>query len=196
MKFRLNYTGPLPSSSKTPHHKAKMAIRRAVHVQLKELWKIHPLLKHFDQPAYDPITRGTGTVFPPQFELGHWNFLPLVNRKMDLVCAVDVLMFRRQEPGGIIKNTGDIDNQLTTLFDALRMPIIEKELADEQPTNGERPLYCLLEDDSLIVRESVDTDRLLEPLGTDSEVRLVIQVSVKATRLTGENRLFVGYDVE
>jgi hypothetical protein len=185
MKFSLHYTGPLASSSKTPHHRNKMAIRRALHPQLANLWKISPVLKHvFVSP--DSV-----------FEVGEFAFLPLVTRRLNLVCSVEVLMWRQQEPGGIIKNTGDIDNQLSTLFDALRMPHVEQELAGEQPAPSERPHFlCLLEDDYLIVRESVDnTDRLLEPLASPSDVRLVIQVTVRATKLTGENRLFAGYDI-
>jgi hypothetical protein len=115
---------------------------------------------------------------------------------MDLICEIDVLMLRRQEPGGIIRDTGDIDNQLTTLFDALKMPKVNRELADTVPETDEKPLFCLLEDDALITRVNVDTDRLLAPLKSESEVRLLIRVTVKATRLTNDNRYFAVYDTD
>jgi hypothetical protein len=182
MKFRLSYTGRLPSSSKTPHHSEKMAIRRALHPQLAELWKTNPVLEHIKP------TEGR--------KVGEWQFVPLVIRSMSLICEIDVLMLRRQEPGGIIRQTGDIDNQLTTLFDALKMPEKTRELGGLVPDPDEKPFFCLLEDDALITRVNVNTDRLLEPLKSESEVKLLIQATVKATRLTSENRYFAVYDTQ
>lgn len=159
-----------------------MVIRRALHPQLAQLWKTNPVLQHFAPTV--------------GHQIGDWQFSPLVIREMDLICEIDVLMLRRQEPGGIIRNTGDIDNQLTTLFDALKMPKIARELAGVAPEPDENPLFCLLEDDALITRVNVDTDRLLEPMKSESEVRLLIQATVKATRLTGKNRYFAVYDTQ
>ena len=54
------------------------------------------------------------------------------------------------------------------------------------PLQGERPFFCLLEDDALVTRVSVTTDRLLEP-GHQSHVSLILQVFTKAAELTTEN---------
>jgi hypothetical protein len=66
MKFRLSFSGRLPSSSKTPHHAEKMAIRRVLHPQLEQLWKISPVLQHVK-----PIVG---------HQIDDWEFVPLVTR--------------------------------------------------------------------------------------------------------------------
>lgn len=58
-----------------------------------------------------------------------------------------------------------------------------------QPKPDEDPFFCLLEDDSLITRLAVETDRLLEPVSSDSEVVATIRV---ATRLLERHRLTAG----
>jgi hypothetical protein len=77
-------------------------------------------------------------------------------------------MLRPDAPGSLIKS-GDIDGRLKTLFDALRMPgPDENELAGASPTDDENPLYCLLQDDRLISKVTVQTDLLLEQIPHNS----------------------------
>jgi hypothetical protein len=55
------------------------------------------------------------------------------------------------------------------------------------------PIYCLLEDDSLISSLSIDTQTLLTGQNSDvSEVRLVIEVDIRATQSRVYNSLFLG----
>ena len=69
---------------------------------------------------------------------------------------------------------------MKTLFDAFRMPINDSELpSGAKPMEGESPFFCLLEDDNLITKISVATDRLLEDIGDDSQVRLIIRITTK-----------------
>jgi hypothetical protein len=83
--------------------------------------------------------------------------------------------------------SGDLDNRLKILFDALRMP---KPNSKELPPNAvpddtEHPFFCLLEDDALITRVSIESDRLLDrQMKTDSEVELVIRAKLKVVKLT------------
>jgi hypothetical protein len=62
----------------------------------------------------------------------------------------------------------DVDNRLTTIFDALRMPKGPQELGagtqqgKVSPASNENPFFVLLEDDRLITHVSVTTDMLLE----------------------------------
>ena len=78
---------------------------------------------------------------------------------------------------GNLEGPGDLDNRIKTLFDGLRMPLLD-EIGDRHL--GEEPFHCLLQDDALITGFQVDTDRLLtKPGGNIHEVRLVIDVSVK-----------------
>jgi hypothetical protein len=48
------------------------------------------------------------------------------------------------------------------------------------------PFFCLLEDDSLVTKVTVESEQLLRPADPD-EVLAVISVHVKKTRLTPEN---------
>jgi hypothetical protein len=100
-----------------------------------------------------------------------------------LLAELDVLLLRPENPGSILQHA-DIDNRLKTLFDALRHPDKAQELpAGWVQHAGERPLHCLLDDDRLISRINVDTDRLLDPQGPD-EVALTIRVRVRASTPT------------
>jgi hypothetical protein len=71
------------------------------------------------------------------------------------------LFLRRDTPGGLVENGGDIDNRIKVLLDGLRMPNIVRELGGDGFEPDENPFYCLLEDDKLIMKISVTTDRLL-----------------------------------
>jgi len=76
---------------------------------------------------------------------------------------------RNDAPGALIRS-GDLDNRIKTVFDALRMPTNVDELGGyDAPAEEEDPFYCLLEDDYLITHLSVETDRLLEPSGQASD---------------------------
>jgi hypothetical protein len=51
-----------------------------------------------------------------------WNFVPLVTAELSLLCNLEILMLRRVDPGKLIQSSGDIDNRIKTLFDALQIP--------------------------------------------------------------------------
>ena len=96
------------------------------------------------------------------------------------VAELEVTLLWPQTPGNIITSGGDIDNRLKTLFDALKVPSEPSALPiGTIPQLGEEPFFCLLEDDSLIARVSVETDRLLEPCSDTSMVRLFIRVKTR-----------------
>ena len=75
--------------------------------------------------------------------------VPLVTADMGLRCSLDILLLRPEEDRFIF-NAGDIDGQIKTLFDALRMPNDLKETGEVGPQQDETPFFCLLEDDKLI----------------------------------------------
>jgi hypothetical protein len=116
-------------------------------------------------------------------------FLPLVRSSLDLACGLEILFLRKQEPGSVI-NSGDIDNRLKVLFDGLRVPSSD-EMSGATPAGD--PLYCLLEQDSLINDCDIRTDRLLSrPGSNDNEVRLIIEVTVKVMRVQPYNMAILG----
>ena len=97
-----------------------------------------------------------------------------------MVAELDVHVLWPQKPGAIISSGGDIDNRLKTLLDALKVPSEPTAVPPgSTPQEGEVPFFCLLEDDSLITKLTVDTDRLLEPNTSSGEVELSIKVRTR-----------------
>jgi hypothetical protein len=114
-----------------------------------------------------------------------------VHSKLHLVAELEILFLRPEEPGHVVTQGGDIDDRLKTLLDALRMPKNPSEPPPgDAPTDGENPFFCLLEDDNLVTRVALTTDRLLEQSPDPNEVLLVMQVNVRAVRaILGNERI-------
>lgn len=197
MEFRLTYAGPLYATQRdarpgepVKHAANKHDIRLKFHKQLKELWKVLPALAgNRDMPAVLTDEGGPGFIEPAasiealaaQHALFGFNFVPLVTQEMDLLCELEILFLRPDRPGKTVW-AGDIDNRIKTLLDALRIPEPGENYSARTPTEDEQPLFVLLQDDKLITRISVETDRLLEPIETSiamSDARLVITVRIK-----------------
>jgi hypothetical protein len=108
-----------------------------------------------------------------------FNFVPLVTPKLALRCSLDITLLRPEEDRFIFRQ-GDIDGQLKTLFDGLRMPENLGETGSMGPQEDEDPFFCLLQDDRLISEVRVNTDQLLllphEREVKPNEVHAVIQV--------------------
>lgn len=191
MRFTLTYHGRLPSSSNA---REKHRIRTELHPQLKELWRTHPALA-----SKEPwIERANGSdAKDGQAELlteiaGH-DFAALVHPWQKLYAELDILMLRPEAPGAVISHSGDIDNQLKTLFDALRRPTDASEVPPSwAPGPDEQPMHCLLEDDKLITRVGVDTDRLLEAGADPKLVTVTIRVTIKGFTATWGNLGMIG----
>src|SRR6266849_6098917 len=64
--------------------------------------------------------------------IGGKQFVPLVRQSLALACSLDILFLRREEPGSLILQGGDIDNRIKTLFDALKMPTAD-DMKIEEP---------------------------------------------------------------
>lgn len=179
MEFTLVYRGPLKANGRAIE---KQAIRRIFHGQLKQLWGQAPL-SDFGPPGGHLLdenpTQGDISIIQ---RVGAFTFAPLVTAKLHLIAELDIMLLRPEPPGALITQGGDIDNRLKTLLDALRMPHNDSEIPGV-PLPGESPFFCLLEDDNLITKIGVSTDRLLEPTATQNDVQLFIHVRTKATRM-------------
>lgn len=176
MQFTLYYRGDLKANGKPKH---KQEIRRVFHSQLKDLWQHHPLKDKHHLWAQEPEH---GDVSVVRSHRG-FRFAPLVCESLHLVAELSILMLWPAKPGAILSSGGDIDNRLKTLFDALKYPSEENAIPkDDTPQPGEDPFFCLVEDDSLITRLSVETDRLLERVNSPSEVALFIRVQTRSIR--------------
>ena len=195
MEFSLRYKGPLPANSGP---REKHEISRAFHPQLRSLWKEHPLLVGAatipliglrepvgDSANADPWDRFVQATrvewIAKEHARGCFYFVPLVTGELDLLCSLDIQFFRREAPGGLIQQGGDIDNRIKTLFDALRVPD-EKQIEKFVPAEGEVPFFCLLQDDVLVTGFSVKTERLLEPpVAGERPTDVALTIGVKVT---------------
>jgi len=186
MEFTLTYRGPLKANA-GPREKQK--IRRVIHQQLRTLWGQNPLAMLLaSKPNYylvDHPPAGWLSIIRP---LCGFRLAPLVTPDLYLIAELTITFLRPEAPGSLITQGGDIDNRIKTLLDALRIPKDSKELpAGDVPGQHEDPFSCLLEDDNLVTRLAVTTDRLLEPVSSPSEVLLLIRVLIKRTIGTMEN---------
>jgi len=178
MEFRLLYQGALKGKGARDD---KQHLRRFLHPQLRALWKQKPLDDYAEflpggKHAHDsPFVRS----------VGGFTSVPLVVERAHLIAELDVTLLRPEPPGSVLTQSGDIDNRLKTLFDALRMPKSTDELPDhDSPEADESPFFCLLEDDNLITHVAVTTDRLLVPTSDPLEVVTLLHVRLKVTRAT------------
>ena len=190
------------ASRNNPRPKHKHEIRKEFHKQLRRLFELHPAFemyrfKEVANPTYqhqDYLNRTRYDAIVSGFERAGFQFFPLATRELSLLCGIHILFLRPDVPGAVI-SSGDIDNRLKTIFDALRMPRDKAEAGGYQPDAGEDPFFCLLEDDSLISHAAVETDTLLKPIGDTwdrNDARLVITVRLTPYRVTTTNLAFGG----
>jgi hypothetical protein len=112
------------------------------------------------------------------------------------LCSVEILYLRLGEPGNIFKpnRVGDIDNRLKTLFDAMTLPRDAGQVGGfTSPEPDEIPFFCLLEDDSVITRATVESDVLLQAVSDPpdpNDARVIISVKIRPGRLNSENAGF------
>jgi hypothetical protein len=211
MKFTLTYDGELRANGK-PKHKWEM--RKHFHPQLAELWKISPALRYVSSnkwvarkgPFGKPVIHHSAEVenpndLPPSTDgdwldicapiaVGNRTFVPLVRDTLALQCGLKILFLRKEEPGNLIYQGGDVDNRMKTLLDALSMPNADQLINDPA---ADEPLYCLLENDRMISGCSIETQRLLSrPNASKHDVRLIIEVDVRVTQARAYNQSFLG----
>jgi hypothetical protein len=204
VEFVLQFHGVLPASSRSdPRTQEKHEIRKSLRPQLTALWRLDANLQaEFDRRGFPRFELRNGKLEPLDNKaveyanhyaahVGHHWFVPLITKHNGLCCHLDIKFLRRGQPGDLVKASGDIDNRIKTLFDALRMPQTVEECGGEAGDPDDLSyFYCVLEDDALITRVTVDTQRLLTaPVGSQSEneVALYVSVAVKMLRVTAGN---------
>jgi hypothetical protein len=194
MEFRLLYDGLLLAGGRGDTRAShKQDIRRIFHKQLKRLWHTNP---HLSQRARrretvkigdaDPVTTYDLDKIADNYRVGGYRCVPLVTTQFELACGLDVLFLRYDQPGKTLIQSGDIDNRIKSLLDALRRPQTVDE-ACGSPTAEENPFFCLLEDDSLITDLAIRTDLLLDPERDVNDVRLIVTVKIKPISVTLAN---------
>lgn len=180
MEFTLLYQGPLKSKGDATH---KHELRTIFHLQLKVLWQQKPLNAYPEFLKPDP-PKGKLSILR---QVGTYTFAPLVCEALKLVAEINISPLLPDTPGSLISQGGDIDNRLKTLLDALRMPKVEAELPKNKKSKpSEYPFFSVLEDDALITKVSVDTDRLLQEV-SGKHVHLLVRVRTKSVEGTWFN---------
>jgi len=172
LRFRLSYRGSLASNCIAAQ---KWALRKAFHPQLYAIWRQEPLhdYQKYRDPAYLPSDCYL------RENRGGFTFLPLISERIFTLAELDILMLRPGTPGSIAVGGGDIDNRLKTLFDSLQPP--HPTDSYQSAWDASTPLSCLLQDDKLITRVNVETDRLLDGGENSNEVLLVVAVHIRAS---------------
>lgn len=183
MEFRLIFDGDL-----RPRRRCDIEdihkIRLAIHPQMQNLWQHEPLVHSTKWLQAVPV-KGDLTA---RDEVDGQPFISIVSKGLFTQAELDVLLLRAQPPGQLITNQGDIDNRMKTLFDGLRIPT--KAEAKELRGRGllaNDMVYCLMQDDALVSKLTVTTDRLLgEPLGSNRTLA-IINVKLRPTRVAMGN---------
>jgi hypothetical protein len=212
MKFTLTYDGPLSSNNGNHKFQKKWKIREHIQPQLADLWRTHPCLKNLvryvpKEQTYGwaeshhsnvPVTRAPGEFKIPEIDLGApidvggIGFLPLIRDSYALVCSLNIIFMRKEQPGKVYQG-GDLDNRIKSLIDGLKVPKDDIDNVRNIRDKPAQPVFCLLEDDGLITKLSVETSRLLTAPEQDTNyVRLIIEVSVAVTQPRMYNQIFLG----
>lgn len=195
MNITLVYRGSLPASQADDKTSAdKQRIRRVFSDQLKNLWEKDAFFARVAGGQEFALATLESHRLRPTGLHGSYAFakvpicgfltLAIANTFNGLICHLNVTFLRREDPGAVVHG-GDIDNRLKTLLDALRMPLDKNEVPGNMYGQDEEMLYCLLEDDSLVSRLSVDTRRLWTSGHEEEPVdyaELLIEVSILALR--------------
>jgi hypothetical protein len=200
MNIVLHYRGLLKSNGDAAH---KQQIRDHFHRQLSALWQQPPLdllsAAAFYPTLPDPnhdykmlMLLARGIQMPSLVvTVGNIQFVPLVSTKLNAVAALDITLLRPEPAGRILSGGGDIDNRIKTLLDALKVPDANQVKAVANSQTVDQPFLCLLEDDGLVVRLSVSTEQLLEPVKNTSEVIALVRVSITRVAESMHNSFLV-----
>jgi hypothetical protein len=152
---------------------------------LAELWDSHVVLRQLARTAHMPLTAGPfGTIIHLPVQLPDYNepirpkppgtfdpcgpiavpnvggFVPLIRHSLYTACALDILFLRHEEPFALMKQGGDLDGRLKTLFDGLRMPDPRHQYVGADPVAN--PLDVVRVDDALVSDLSIRSGGLLE----------------------------------
>jgi hypothetical protein len=158
VKLTLTYQGQLPATQRGVSQ-TKARLRRAFHPQIKE--QIGHLL---GGPSARHVTS----------EVDGWEFISPAHERFRTAVELEVLLLTRQGS----RPLGDTDNRTKTLIDGLTRPANKQQLQGfSQPEDG-GPTYCLLDDDGLVNRMTVDSRHWFDPAADIDEALVVITASI------------------
>lgn len=178
MRFTLVYEGDLPPNGKA---EVKWYIRRKLEPQLRKLWNVPPFdsIAKYKDPNYQPDTCYVG------IKAGEFEYIPCISTKLHMRAELQIRLLSSTMPGGLLRS-GDIDNRLKTLLDALSIPGAQ-QVPKNADTETDHQVFCLLENDCLVTRIDVTNDRLLTELDGSKKVIVLIEVHPVAFTVTMAN---------
>ena len=175
MEFCLHYEGKLKSSDTAA---GKHRIRTSLHRQLKSICADSRFSTVFAKDLEDRRDLDDAPLFIEHSGKRYWF---LISEHLKTVVDLDISLMLPHEVGAIVKNGGDIDNRIKTLFDALRVPSVASEIPRSDDFDySDGGMYCLLQDDKLINKISIQSFQDFDPISPDS-VRCIIKVTTKIT---------------
>lgn len=222
MKFTLTFDGKLPASANSSKLEYVWKIRKEFHPQLQELARenvaLREALEHSKIPTVgkyvimethhsNPIVEGRIASSGPKsplrdlyepISIGGKRFQPIVRKSMGLACFLDIVFLRKEgalfmQDEGKHPQGGDLDGRIKTLFDALSAPASEQQIKGPESEKFDEPIFCVMEDDSLITGFNIRTGHLLTmPNADKSQVHLMVTIDVRVIAARGYNILFLG----
>jgi hypothetical protein len=159
VKLTLTYRGPLPSKRRGVTD-TKRALRHAFHPQIRD--QVEPLIPADIKPKlHSPV--------------GEFVFLAPVHRQLRTAVELDVLMLVPQQA----TTAGDVDNRLKTLVDGLTRPANLQQLEEAcDPADAAQPTYCLMDDDGLVQRLSVDARPWFDSTASTNEALVIVTATI------------------
>lgn len=187
MKLHLVYYGAVKSSGNKPQTENKHQIRLALSNQIESFCMQH--LPDIQFPAGGLQKKDINAHY----------FIALVTRALHAKCDLTGVLLTPAPPSGRTTDRGDADGRRKTIIDGLTIPT-PNELTNLAPTK--HPIYCLVEDDSLVENVNIKSHRLLAPFEPipnglsywqhrKHDSLLVIEVEIGVTRITPENMAFL-----
>lgn len=156
VKLTLTYRGRLPSTQRGVSA-TKAKLRRAFHPQVKE--QVAHMLAGSDEHVTSHVE-------------GH-KFISPAHALFRTAVELDVLLLTR--PG---RRIGDTDNRTKTLIDGLTRPANRQQMQGfEAPEDG-GPTYCLLDDDALINRMTIDNRHWFDPAAGVDDALVVVTAQI------------------
>jgi hypothetical protein len=154
MRFTLVYEGPLPSTQRKVSP-IKASLRKVFSPQVEE--QLRSRVKDFEN-------------LDSQIE-GH-KFVCIVNDRFRTGAELDVLILTPTH----LARPGDIDNRLKTLIDGLTRPANSQQV--QGASMNDEITFCLLEDDGLITKLTVDSRSWLGRPPGSADVLALISVNI------------------
>lgn len=163
LDITLKFNGSVPASQDGKNGDKRSGFKQELRLQfsqqLRRLWKRDLLASFYaDGLPVAPYERHKAARPPqptqhPFFRVNVCGFsvISLVNWHNGLNCELE-FVFLGDQRGAI-----DLDNQMKVVFDALRIPQHDAEVPADKHGQDDEELFCLLEDDSIVKKYSVES---------------------------------------